>query len=92
MPTGPVGGTTAIATLGVWDFTVNGNNLADEFIEQTDSFLLVRREGTDLERRYEKTGENEYSTEFGGTFRFVSDTRALWISPDRATVFQLNKR
>lgn len=92
VPTGPVGGTTAITTLGVWDFTVNGNNLADEFIEQTDSFLLVRREGTDLERRYEKTGENEYSTEFGGTFRFVSDTRALWISPDRATVFQLNKR
>ncbi|MEX2617557.1 MAG: hypothetical protein WD767_15825 [Alphaproteobacteria bacterium] len=92
VPTGPVGGTAAIAALGVWDFTVNGNALADEFIEQTGSFLVVRREGTEIERRYDKTGDNEYSTEFGGTFRFVSETRALWVSPDRKTVFQLNRR
>jgi|GEM_PF-2069098 len=92
VPTGPVGGGNALQVLGLWDFNVNGNELTDEFVEQTDSFLIVRRVGTDLDRRYEKTGDNEYSTAFGGTFRFVSETRALWISPDRATVFQLNRR
>ncbi len=83
---------TGINVLGLWDFEVNGRMLTDEFIEQTGDQIVVRREGTELNRTFNKVSENDYSSEFGGTFRFVTETRALWISPDGKTVFQLNKR
>ncbi len=74
---------TAINVLGPWEFEVNGRILTDEFIEQSSGRIVVRREGTTLERTFDKVegNENEYTSEFGGTFRFVSDTRAVWISP-----------
>lgn len=84
--------TARIDTVGQWDFHVNRATHTEEIVAQDDSGIVVRRVGTPLDRTYAKTGDNDYSSEFGGTFRFVSDTRALWISPDGKTVFQLNKR
>lgn len=79
-------------TLGLWDFEVNGKVLTDEFIEQTDAYVVLRRYGTTQNRRYDKIGENEYRNARGSTFRFVSDIRGIWISPDKSTVYQLRKR
>lgn len=82
----------AISTLGLWDFEVNGRTLTDEFVEQTDAYVVLRRVGTTLYRRYEKVGANEYRNARGSTFRFVNATRAIWISPDKKTVYQMQKR
>ncbi|MCP5368365.1 MAG: hypothetical protein H6907_09880 [Hyphomicrobiales bacterium] len=82
-----------INVLGQWDFLVNGQRKTEEFVEQTDGHIKVRRVPTTLDRYYDNSGRsNEYTSVHGGTFRFVSDTRAIWISPDGQTVFQLNKR
>jgi hypothetical protein len=88
----PIGGSVDIAVLGQWEFTVNGNQQTEEFTFQDNNGLTVRRVGTEIDRQYSRIGANEFSSEFGGTFRFVNDTRALWISPDRTTVFQLNRK
>jgi len=90
-------GTSAVGsqgcnTLGLWDFEVNGKVLTDEFIEQTGSYVVLRRYGTTQNRRYEKVADNEYRNKRGSTFRFVSDDRGIWISPDKKTVYQLKKR
>jgi len=92
IPSTPIDGSGDIAVLGQWEFTVNGNRQTEEFTFQDGNGLIVRRVGTELDRQYSRAGANEFSSEFGGTFRFVSDTRALWISPDRNTVFQLNRK
>jgi hypothetical protein len=92
IPTTPIGGSGDIAVLGQWEFTFNGNQQTEEFTFQDSNGLIVRRVGTEVDRQYTRTGANEFSSEFGGTFRFVSDTRAMWISPDRQTAFQLNRK
>ncbi len=88
VPTAPA----AIDVLGKWDFYVKGRRLTEEFIEQRSGHVIVRRTGSDLERRYDRSGENAYNAEHGGTFRFVSATRAIWVSPDGQTVFQLERQ
>lgn len=85
-------GTQGFNTLGLWDFEVNGKLLTDEFVEQTNSYVVLRRYGTTQNRRYEKVGDNEYRNKRGSTFRFVSNDRGIWISPDKKTVYQLKKR
>ena len=79
-------------TLGLWGFEVNGKRLTDEFIQKTNAYVILRRYGTTLNRRYEKVGPNEYRNKLGSQFRFVNDTRGIWISPDKETVYQLRKR
>ncbi|MEL6665140.1 MAG: hypothetical protein AAFQ24_03315 [Pseudomonadota bacterium] len=83
---------TAISVLGLWDFDAQGTRLTDEFVQQTDTHIVLRRNGGNTLRRYEKTGPNTYRAESGATVRFVSGTRGLWISPDGRTVYQLRKR
>ncbi len=46
------GSSQSFNTLGLWDFEVNGKLLTDEFIEQTDSYVVLQRHGTSLKRRY----------------------------------------
>ena len=87
-----IGSVQGFNTLGLWDFEVNGKTLTDEFIEQTDSYVVLRRYGTTQNRRYEKVGENEYRNASGSTFRFVSIARGIWISADKQTVYQLKRR
>ena len=87
-----IDGLGGIDTLGLWDFEVNGRILTDEFIEQTSGYVILRRYGTNQNRRYEKIAENEYRNARGSVFRFVTDTRALWISPDKTTVYQLKRQ
>lgn len=83
---------TAISVLGLWDFDARGTRLTDEFVQQTDTHVVLRRNGGNQLRRYEKTGPNSYRAESGATVRFVSSTRGIWISPDGRTVYQLRKR
>ena len=81
-----------IAVLGLWDFFVNGRNLTEEIVAQDGNRITVRRVPTELDRIYSKVTDNVYESGSGGKIRVVSETRALWISPDGKTVFQLNKR
>ena len=83
---------TAIRVLGLWDFDVQGTRLTDEFVQQTDTHIVLRRNGGNQLRRYTKSGPNTYRAESGATVRFVSSTRGIWISPDGQTVYQLRKR
>jgi hypothetical protein len=83
---------SAINTLGLWEFQAKGQTVTDEFIQQTDDYIILRRYGTTQKRRYDKVGENAYRNERGATFRFVSDKRGIWVSPDGETVYQLQKR
>ncbi len=82
----------AINTLGLWDFEVSGRTLTDEFITQGETFVILRRLGTDELRRYNKVGEDHYRNENGASFRFVSEERGVWISANKETVYQLTKR
>ncbi|GAB5454779.1 MAG: hypothetical protein Hens2KO_10080 [Henriciella sp.] len=84
--------TTAISVLGLWDFDARGTRLTDEFVQQMDTHVVLRRNGGNQLRRYEKTGPNTYRAETGATLRFISGTRGIWISPDGETVYQLRKR
>ncbi|MGY8959579.1 MAG: hypothetical protein ACKVKG_08635, partial [Alphaproteobacteria bacterium] len=81
-----------IDTRGLWDFEANGKVLTDEFVRQTSDFVELRRLGGRKIRRYEKVGENIYQNARGSIFRFVTRNRALWISPDKKTVYKLQKR
>ena len=83
---------TAINTLGLWDFEAKGQTVTDEFVQQTDSYVILRRYGTTQNRRYNKVGDNIYRNDRGATFRFVNATRGIWVSPDGSTVYQLRKR
>ena len=83
---------TNIMVLGLWDFNVRGTRMTDEFVQQTDTHIVLRRNGGNQLRRYEKTGPNTYRAESGATVRFVSRTRGIWISPNGQTVYQLRKR
>jgi hypothetical protein len=78
--------------VGLWDFHVNRTTHTEEIVSQDENKITVRRSGTDLDRIYDKAGDNIYESNSGGKIRIVSETRALWISPDGKTVFQLNKR
>ncbi len=82
----------SIHALGLWDFVASGRTVTDEFVEQTDRYIVLRRYGTTQNRRYEKVGENEYCNARGTTLRFESDTRAVWISPDKTTVYRMSRR
>lgn len=88
----PSSSSPSLNALGLWDFEVNGKLLTDEFIEQTGAYVVLQRYGTTQKRRYEKVGDNEYRNKRGSTFRFVSNNRGIWISPDKKTVYQLKKR
>lgn len=81
-----------IRVLGLWDFDARGTRLTDEIVRQTDTHIVLRRNGANQLRRYEKTGADTYRAENGATVRFVSSTRGIWISPDGQTVYQLRKR
>ncbi len=77
---------------GIWEFTIDGATVRETVLEQGAGYLVARRGGSSRTRRYEKTGENAYRGQDGGTFRFVSPSRAIFISPDRTKVFQARKR
>ncbi len=81
-----------INTLGLWDFTAKGSRLTDEFVKQTDEYVILRRHGTTQNRRYDWVSKNTYRNSRGSTFRFVSEDRGIWVSPDGKTVYQLRKR
>jgi len=82
----------SIDALGLWDFFVNGRTLTEEIVAQDGTGITVRRLDTELDRTYDKIGDNIYQSSSGGKIRVVTDTRALWISPDGKTIFQLNRR
>ena len=81
-----------INTLGLWDFQAKGQTVTDEFIQQTDDYVILRRHGTTQKRRCDKVDANTYRNDRGATFRFVNATRGIWVSPDGDTVYQLRKR
>lgn len=89
---GPPVAAQDIDAVGLWDFFVNGRSLTEEIVAQDAQSITVRRVPTELDRIYSKTADNTYESAAGGKIRVVSETRALWISPDGQTVFQLNKR
>jgi len=84
--------TAGIDTIGLWDFQAKGQTVTDEFIQQTNTYVVLRRYGTTQNRRYDKVDDDIYRNDRGATFRFVSDTRGIWVSPDGKTIYQLHKR
>lgn len=71
---------------------MNGRELIEVFAFLPDGTLSVTRKNTDGTRFYQNSGQNEYTNQFGGKFRFVTGARGIWISADGNTVFQLVRK
>ncbi len=85
-------GSQAINVLGRWSYQAGGNTHSDEVLMQAEGYIITRRVGTNYLIRYKKSGSNAYQSAAGSELRFVSEARALWVSPDRKTVFQWHKQ
>ena len=81
-----------INVLGRWSYQAGGKTHTDDILMQADGYIIARRVGTNYLIRYKKSGSNSYQSAGGSELRFVSGTRALWVSPDRKTVFQWQKQ
>jgi hypothetical protein len=77
---------------GEWTMRVPGRNVTEEITRTDDARIWVKRKPGGMERPYNRTGENEYTSRAGGKFRFVSPERGIWVSEDGKTVFQLQKK
>jgi hypothetical protein len=88
----PAGGGNQTNILGVWVYKVAGNSFKDEILVVGDGYIITRRVGTNYLIRYKKSGAGSYQSDAGSELRFVSGNRALWVSPDRKTVFQWKKQ
>lgn len=85
------GGIYRFHLVGDWTMKVRTRNVIERIVTHDDRRIVVRRDGLDIDRIYNRTAQNEYTGNAGDRFRFVTNGRGIWISDDNQTVFQMHR-